>query len=157
MVACSPSTGGPVQPSGTTSLLSIPVPPGEELASGDHLVKNQGDDIITLESAHLSSEDLAADAPRVVKTWAMDNTPFTAGVVGTPDAPIDDLLMPLVGFQVAPGAYAQVVFILDVEHKGRWQWEGFTVEYSYKGRHYRADLPNGIRICSPGLPRTPCV
>ena len=43
----------------------------------------------------------------------------------------------------------QVLFIVDVEQNGRWEWQSVDVSYLYLGETYADNITNGLILCAP--------
>jgi hypothetical protein len=66
---------------------------------------------------------------------------------------------PIEGYQIPPGAYAELLVRYRAERQGTWRWDYADVEYTADGRQYTVRMPQGLAVCAdtsdtcdPGAP-----
>lgn len=152
------ATDGPVQFAGADveQRASMRTGDGQQAVFGATTVENNGTSTVTFSGADLVGDvDSTAATVVEVRVVQLGRAPGTGDLLGAgawPDpewATWWDRADALEGAHLAPGAAAEVVFIVSVDRPGDWVWPQTSVDYVVGDSSYRAVTDFGFQVCAP--------
>lgn len=131
---------------------------GQQVVFGVLGVTNHGSQPATLDAAALTGPDgeVLDDGARLTTVLARD-APDGVDFVGAAVWPYEDYAdgaKPIEGYELAPGATAELLYIVAVDEQGHWFWPRSEVTYYSNGKSYRDSTSTGFLICPPGVDRS---
>ncbi|AIY17737.1 hypothetical protein GUY44_06855 [Pimelobacter simplex] len=162
--ACSDRPGtaaGPVRfdaPDGVDQWAFMRAAAGHQVVFGMLGLTNHGDRPAVLARADLTgpSDEVVADGARVAEVLVRDVSADDDYVAAAP-WPYEhygDGTVPLEGYELAPAATVEVLFVLTVDDVGHWYWPRTEVRYTIDGIGYTDRTSTGFLICPPGVERS---
>lgn len=157
--ACSDGAGtaaGPVRfdaPDGVDQWAFMRAGAGHQVVFGMLGLTNHGDHPATLAGADLTgpSDQVVADGARVAEVLVRDVSADDDFVAAGP-WPYEhygDDAVPLKGYELAPDATVEVLFVLTVDDVGHWYWPRAEVRYTVDGTRFADRTSTGFLICPP--------
>ncbi len=134
-----------------TQAASMLADEGQRVVFGALAVTNEGDHPATLHSAELTGpgSEVRDDGAKVSEVRVLD---VTGGkdLVGAGPWPYEYYerdSVPLDGYEIAPDARAELLFVVDVEETGNWAWPQTELTYQARGETYTIRTNTGFLIC----------
>ncbi|UUW88418.1 hypothetical protein ABFU82_08025 [Nocardioides sp. WV_118_6] len=131
---------------------------GRQVVFGILGLTNHGDRPATLVGADLTgpSDEVVDDGARLtqvlVRDVSADDDYVAAGP--WPYEHYGDDAVPLEGYELAPAATVEVLFVLAVDEVGHWFWPRTEVHYTVDGLDLADRTSTGFLICPPGVDRS---
>ncbi|MFJ9315653.1 hypothetical protein ACIRN4_15795 [Pimelobacter simplex] len=125
--------------------------PGREVVFGALGVTNHGDRPATLVDARLTGPsdqvvDGGARLDRVLVRDASHGEDYV-GAGHWPNETYASDAVPLEDYELAPGATAELLYIVRVDEDGHWFWPRSAVTYTSNGRRYEDVTSTGFLVC----------
>lgn len=138
---------------GVSQWVGIHARAGQQVVFGMLGVTNHGDRTAALDGAALTGpgDEIVDDGVRLAKVLVRDAS-HGEDYVGAGIWPFEhypDDAVPIEGYELAPDATAELLYIVDVEDEGYWSWPRSEVTYTADGRSYRDATSTGFMVC-PG-------
>jgi hypothetical protein len=122
---------------------------GEKVVFGATTIRNHGDVPATLTAGALVEGESATEGASVSTVRVVD-TGAGGDLVGAAQWPFEDYherSVPLAGYELEPGAEAELLFIVDVARTGQWYWPTTSVQYDSGSGSYRDQANLGFAVC----------
>ncbi|MFJ9317874.1 hypothetical protein ACIRN4_27045 [Pimelobacter simplex] len=124
---------------------------GATMVYGLMTVLNSGEKPATLTSAKLTGPaDQVADEGvevREVRVYDVTGGKEVVGADRWPSQPQARDSVPLKGYQLAPNAEAELLFVIDVVETGHWGWPQTELSYEADGEDYTIRIGAGYYVC----------
>lgn len=124
---------------------------GAQMVYGLLTVLNSGDDPATLTGAKLTGPpDEVADAGVTVSDVRVYDVTGGKEIVGAdrwPTEPQSQGSVPLEGYQLAPDAEVELLFVVKVTKTGHWGWPQAQLDYEAGGTDYTIRIGAGYYVC----------
>ncbi len=158
--ACLASCAGPTQPRAGGVVFQgaelgqyagVLAEAGQKVVFGATVVENAGSSAATLTEGRLVGA-VASDEAEVVEVRARLLRADDGELVGAALWPFEDYALksvPLAGFELAPGAEAELLYVVEVRQTGVWNWPAASVTYTSDDRSHEASASTGLQICPP--------
>lgn len=136
LAGCGKATG-PLYLGDGDTISTMQTEVGQRIAFGGNVFRNHAAEPVELLSAELISESDTSGVA-LVSVEVVDLTTDQGGILGIGPWPDENYelgaVQPIEGHIIpADGAAVQVLFIVDVEQNGRWEWQSVDVSYVYLG------------------------
>ncbi|MFJ9315654.1 hypothetical protein ACIRN4_15800 [Pimelobacter simplex] len=159
LAACSDragTAGGPVRfgaPDDVDQWAFMRAGAGRQVVFGLLDLTNHGDRPATLARAELTgpAEEVVADGAHLAEVLVRDVEPEDdyLGAGPWPYEHYGDDAVPLEGYELAPAATVELLFVLTVDEVGHWFWPRAEVRYTVDGTRFADRTSTGFLICPP--------
>ncbi len=127
---------------------------GERVVFGALGVTNTGEEPATLLDGALTGPDdeVVDGGARLDEVLVREVGEGEDYLGAAPTWPVEeyaDDAVPIAGYELAPGATVEVLYVVEVEEEGTWFWPRSEVTYTSDGDRYRDATSTGFLICPP--------
>lgn len=160
LAACSgtsPQTGTALNPGYRTIFGTAPLRPGDQLGMLDVGLWNHSHQPLTITSITVSGRGVGS-VIRIAEVKIAPDLPLSTAVTGgayETDPPVEyigleytghcirQVLRPVHGYKLAPGAKARVWVVIEYQHPGRFAIREHIIHYTQNGSRYQEAIPTG--------------
>lgn len=125
---------------------------GTTISFGAPKIRNPTDNPILVKDITLrpveKNPGVSVTAVYVINLTGISETSGLA--VGFPPAnQANHVFVPAAGATLQPNTWYQVLFVVRIDKDGEWVFPSFDISYEANRRGYKANAPDGLRLCAP--------
>ncbi len=133
------------------SISGFDISVGESVAFAGTVVRNRGDKVAEMLTAHLVAktppQGAALTDVRIFDFKRVGLHPTVADRWPSQNVPAADTV-PLPGYRLLPKSEVALVFIVHADRKGQWDWKKTRATFRYDGHTYTDTVNNGSTVCA---------